>query len=113
MDPAVSLIPADDWLTLTELAGLLGVGLSTASRYFKNGELSHLEHGFRPCGHRRFSRSLIDAELRRASGSTHSHPAPKRTSRRVSVAAPSPQRQTSSAVSETGELGRACRGDEG
>ena len=79
--------PAEDWLNLTELADLLGVGLSTASRWASGGKLLHLEHGFQPCGHRRYSRSLVAQHIRRSAPRPVGSDAPNRTSRRASVPA--------------------------
>ena len=79
--------PVDDWITLTDLARHLGIGLSTASRWRSRGELDHLEHGFRPCGHRRYSRSLVNQHIRRSVPQPVGSDAPNRTSRRASVPA--------------------------
>ena len=83
-----SLHPADDWMSLGQLAELLGIGLSTASRWHRRGDFVRYEHGFRPCGRRRFSRSLIEAELRRtATRSCVTETPPQRTSRVATPAA--------------------------
>ena len=57
--------PAADWITQRELAGILGVCARTASLWAKAGRLQPFEHGFIACGRRKYSRALVQHELRR------------------------------------------------
>ena len=79
-------LPVDDWITLTELSRYLGIAKSTASRSRRRGELAQFEHGFRPCGHRRYSRLLVEQHLRRVIRRTADNVAQRREKRSVPVA---------------------------
>ena len=57
--------PNGDWICQRDLAELLGVSERTASIWAKAGRLRRFEHGFEDCGRRKYSRTLIETELRR------------------------------------------------
>ena len=57
--------PADDWICQRELAESLDVTEQTASLWAKQGKLRPFEHGITPCGHRKYSRSLLRRQVER------------------------------------------------
>ncbi len=56
--------PKSDWITQRELASLLGVCARTASLWAKAGRLQRFEHGVMAAGRKKYSKSLIQRELR-------------------------------------------------
>lgn len=52
--------PATDWITVSEVARILGVSAKTARQRAHAGELDHFQHGVGGCGQRKFSRMLVE-----------------------------------------------------
>jgi len=66
-EAALPVNPADDWISRTELAQLLGISRQTAHRHAQKGLLRCFEHGSPVVGkQRRYSRYLVERHL-------HSH----------------------------------------
>ncbi len=57
--------PGRDWITQRSLAAALGVSQRTASLWSGAGKLRRYEHGMPDCGRRKYSRALVERELRR------------------------------------------------
>jgi len=57
--------PASDWISQRELAQILGVCERTASLWAKSGRLQPFEHGVAASGRKKYSKSLVQQELRR------------------------------------------------
>ncbi len=57
--------PQDDWISQQRLARMLSVSQRTASTWAKQGKLRQYEHGVPTCGHRKYSRSLVDRQLQK------------------------------------------------
>jgi len=57
-------VPSRDWICQRELAELFGVSQRTASAWSKAGRLRQYEHRFENCGRRKYSRGLVEKELR-------------------------------------------------
>ena len=65
MPDAIALEPRVDWLTQQDLAHLLGISVRTACAWAAAGRLHRFEHGFDACGRRKYSRQLVEREMRR------------------------------------------------
>jgi hypothetical protein len=57
--------PRADWCFQKNVSEALGISPQAASAKARAGELRHFEHGVRGCGRRKYSRALIQRELRR------------------------------------------------
>ena len=57
--------PKSDWCCQKLVAKALGTSAQRASAMARAGELRHFEHGVPGCGRRKYSRALIERELRR------------------------------------------------
>jgi hypothetical protein len=57
--------PNSDWCCQKLVAKALGISQQAASAKARSGELRHFEHGNRGCGRRKYSKALIERELRR------------------------------------------------
>ena len=56
--------PRTDWCFQRDLAEALGISAQVASTKARAGELRHFEHGVPACGKRKYSKALIERELR-------------------------------------------------
>jgi hypothetical protein len=57
--------PGSDWVCQKLVATELGISPQRASLKARAGELRRFEHGVPGCGRRKYSRALIQRELRR------------------------------------------------
>ena len=57
--------PGQDWITQRSLAAALGISQRTASLWAKAGRLHRYGHGMPDGGRRKYSRALVERELRR------------------------------------------------
>ena len=55
---------SSDWITQREVARLLGVSPQTASTKARRGQLRRFEHGISIAGRRKYSRALVERELK-------------------------------------------------
>ncbi len=53
-----------DWISQRDLCGLLGISEHTGSAQAKAGQLRKFEHGVSNAGARKYSRQLVELELR-------------------------------------------------
>src|SRR4051794_40013961 len=56
--------PRSDWISQREVAELIGITEQTASAWARKGKLKVFEHGVAIGGRRRYSRALVERELR-------------------------------------------------
>lgn len=55
--------PGTDWINKSELARIFGVSPKTIGQRARRGELEQFEHRIPGCGHRRYSRILVQRTI--------------------------------------------------